>query len=76
MTGGDLTRVTSQNAVYLANHDARDGITHLKYYSYNRVHRLDQIYAKKPAKLLDSKSLTLSFSRKQNLAGFFQFLDN
>src|SRR5262249_17686876 len=30
-----------------------------------RVHRLDQINAKKPAKLLDSRSLTLSFSRKQ-----------
>src|ERR1035441_1372766 len=30
-----------------------------------RVHRLDRISAKKPAKLLDSKSLTLGFSRKQ-----------
>ena len=30
-----------------------------------RVHRLDQISAKKPAKLLDSRSLTLSFSRQQ-----------
>jgi hypothetical protein len=30
-----------------------------------RVHRLDHISAKKPAKLLDSKSLTLGFSRKQ-----------
>src|ERR1019366_2307205 len=30
-----------------------------------RVHRLDRIIAKKPAKLLDSKSLTLGFSRKQ-----------
>jgi hypothetical protein len=29
------------------------------------VHRLDRISAKKPAKLLDSKSLTLGFSRKQ-----------
>jgi hypothetical protein len=30
-----------------------------------RVHRLDQISAQKPAKLLDSRSLTLSFSRQQ-----------
>src|SRR5438445_13716713 len=30
-----------------------------------RVHRLDQINAKKPAKLLNSKSLTLDFSRQQ-----------
>ena len=29
------------------------------------MHRLDRISAKKPAKLLDSKSLTLGFSRKQ-----------
>ena len=29
------------------------------------MHRLDRISAKKPAKLLDSKSLTLSFSRQQ-----------
>ncbi len=36
------------------------------------MHRLDLINAKKPAKLLDSRSLTLSFSRKQNLAGFFK----
>jgi hypothetical protein len=34
------------------------------------VHRLDRINAKKPAKLLGSKSLTLRFSRKQSLAGF------
>jgi hypothetical protein len=37
------------------------------------VHRLDRINAKKPAKLLDSKSLTFHLSCKQNLAGFFQF---
>ena len=30
-----------------------------------RVHRLDRIWAKKPAKLLNSKSLTLDFSRQQ-----------
>ena len=30
-----------------------------------RVHRLDRIIANIPAKLLDSKSLTLNFSRKQ-----------
>jgi hypothetical protein len=30
-----------------------------------RVHRLDQISARKPAKLLDSRSLTLSFSHQQ-----------
>src|ERR1035441_3212375 len=30
-----------------------------------RAHRLDPISAKKPAKLLDSKSLTLGFSRKR-----------
>ena len=29
------------------------------------MHRLDQISAKKPAKLLNSKSLTLDFSRQQ-----------
>ena len=29
------------------------------------MHRLDRISAKKPAKLLDSKALTLGFSRKQ-----------
>ena len=29
------------------------------------MHRLDRISAKKPAKLLDSKSLTLGFSREQ-----------
>ncbi len=29
------------------------------------MHRLDQINAKKPAKLLNSKSLTLDFSRQQ-----------
>src|ERR1700730_18373860 len=32
---------------------------------YGRVHRLDRIIANIPAKLLDSKSLTLGFSRKQ-----------
>jgi hypothetical protein len=37
------------------------------------VHRLDQINAKKPAKLLDSKSLKLDFSRKQIWAVFFMF---
>jgi hypothetical protein len=38
------------------------------------VHRLDRINAKKPAKLLDSKSLTFHLSCKQNLAGFFQYI--
>ena len=38
------------------------------------MQRLDQINAKKPAKLLDSKALTLPFSCKQNLAGFFSLL--
>jgi hypothetical protein len=32
---------------------------------YGRVHRLVRIIANIPAKLLDSKSLTLDFSRKQ-----------
>jgi hypothetical protein len=32
---------------------------------YGRVHRLDLIIANIPAKLLDSKSLTLGFSHKQ-----------
>ena len=36
-----------------------------------RVHRLDQINAKKPAKLLNSKSLTLCFSRQQIWPVFF-----
>jgi len=57
--------------VYLANHDARARVTHRESGTYRGVHRLDQINAKKPAKLLDSKSLTLSFSYKQNLAGFY-----
>jgi hypothetical protein len=69
----DLGGLVSGNPVYLANHDARVRVSGLKSASYKRVHRLDQINAKKPAKLLDSKSLTLSFSCKQNLAGFFQY---
>jgi hypothetical protein len=60
--------------VYLANHLPALTITPLKSLSYKRVQRLDQTNAKKPAKLPDSKALTLSFSCKQNLAGFFQFL--
>jgi len=37
-----------------------------------RVHRLDQINAKKPAKLLNSKSRTLCFSRQQIWPVFFR----
>src|SRR5579863_10750291 len=36
-----------------------------------RVDRLDQINARKTAKLPDSRSLTLSFSRRQIWPGFF-----
>ena len=39
------------------------------------MHRLDRINAKKPAKLLDSKSLTLGFSRER-FGRFFMFLVN
>jgi hypothetical protein len=35
------------------------------------VHRLDRISVKKPAKLLDSKSLTLRLFAHADLAGFF-----
>jgi hypothetical protein len=39
------------------------------------VHRLDRISAKKPAKLLDSKSLTLGFSRKRIWPVFLPITD-
>src|ERR1017187_1206606 len=38
-----------------------------------RVHRLDRIIANKPAKLLDSRSLTLGFRVKQIWPVYFMF---
>src|SRR5205823_14705006 len=61
----DRSRAFSEWRVYPANRDARVRITEIQSMHYRRVHRLDRIIANIPAKLLDSKSLTLGFSRKQ-----------
>ena len=58
-------RPISGSRVYPANRDARARVTEIESMNSGRVHRLDRINANVPAKLLDSKSLTLGFSRKQ-----------
>ena len=58
-----VNRGTSQiswKGVYSANHDARAALT---YFECGACTDWTE-YAKKPAKLLDSKSLTLDFSGK------------
>jgi hypothetical protein len=56
--------------VYSANHDARAALTGLE---CGACTRLDRINAKKPARLLDSRSLTLRFWFRQIWPVFFMF---
>jgi hypothetical protein len=68
--------LTSSNAVYPANRDARAHLTEIQSMRYERVHRLDPINGNIPAKLLGFLGAYAGIKGKADLAGIFMFLGN